>query len=94
MRRTLICSILGLSLACVVSPALAVTCAAGVYRAGCVGPNGAATVHRAAPPPPAHVTCAAGAYRAGCVGPNGAAVSRPAPVAPTCYWRNGVKVCR
>jgi hypothetical protein len=58
----------------------AVTCAAGVYRAGCVGPNGAAVAHRPPPPPvyhpPGHVTCANGVYRAGCAGPNGAAVVR------------------
>jgi hypothetical protein len=51
-------------------------CANGVYRAGCVGPNGAAVVRkpvtRAKPP----VACANGVYRAGCVGPNGAAVVR------------------
>jgi hypothetical protein len=29
-----------------ISPANAVVCAAGVYRAGCVGPHGAAVVHR------------------------------------------------
>lgn len=27
-------------------PASAIVCAAGVYRAGCVGPNGAVGVHR------------------------------------------------
>ncbi len=64
-----------------VSPAVAVTCAAGVYRAGCAGPNGA-VVTRKPPPPVVHyrprpaVTCANGVYRAGCVGPNGAAVIR------------------
>jgi len=69
----------------------AVACAAGVYRAGCAGPNGAAVVRR----PPyygggyrpyygAHpryygrppVACASGPYRAGCAGPHGAAVVR------------------
>ncbi len=72
-----------------VSPARAVTCANGVYRAGCAGPNGAAVVRKpyaARPPayyhaPPAYyrapqVSCANGVYRAGCVGPNGAAVVR------------------
>jgi len=53
-------------------------CANGVYRAGCVGPNGAAVVRKPAPvyrtKPP--VTCANGVYRAGCVGPHGAAVVR------------------
>ncbi len=72
----------------IVSPAGAVTCANGVYRAGCAGPNGAAVVRKpyatpyvahprtyypAARPP---VTCANGVYRAGCAGPNGAAVVR------------------
>ena len=52
----------------------AAACANGVYRAGCVGPNGAAVVHKK---PPVHqvkppVACANGVYRAGCVGPNGA----------------------
>jgi hypothetical protein len=69
--------------AIVAIPADAATCANGVYRAGCVGPNGAVIVNK--PPatrPPAYyhpgppVTCANGVYRAGCVGPNGAAVVR------------------
>jgi hypothetical protein len=58
---------------CLAQEATAAACAAGVYRAGCVGPNGAAVVHR---PVAAPVHCAAGVYRAGCVGPNGAAVVR------------------
>jgi hypothetical protein len=62
------------------STAGAATCAAGHYRAGCVGPNGAVAtgpngVHGAARP-----TCAAGQYRAGCVGPNGAVVAGPSGV--------------
>jgi hypothetical protein len=55
-------------------PAHAVTCANGVYRAGCAGPNGAAVVRKTPPPPPRTVNCAHGVYRAGCVGPNGATV--------------------
>jgi hypothetical protein len=66
-------------------------CAAGVYRAGCAGPNGAVVVrkhpyYRAPAPyyhppatyyrPPGAVHCANGVYRAGCAGPNGAAVVR------------------
>jgi hypothetical protein len=51
----------------------AAACAKGAYRAGCVGPNGAAVVHKPVKPP---VSCAKGVYRAGCVGPNGAAVVR------------------
>lgn len=56
----------------------AAACANGVYRAGCVGPNGAAVVRKPAPVYRARpaVTCANGVYRAGCVGPNGAAVVR------------------
>ena len=57
-------------------PAEAAACAAGVYRAGCVGPNGAAVVHKPPPPRPNTVTCVNGVYRAGCAGPNGAAVIR------------------
>lgn len=66
--------------------ASAVTCAAGVYRAGCAGPNGAVVTRRPPPaavvvrPPvvvhPAPVTCVNGVYRAGCAGPHGAAVVR------------------
>jgi hypothetical protein len=40
------------------------------------------------------VVCAVGVYRAGCVGPRGAAVVRRPEVAPRCYWRAGVRVCR
>lgn len=65
-------------LALMSSEAGAVTCASGVYRAGCVGPNGAAAVRRPAVAvrPPGTVTCVNGVYRAGCVGPNGAAAVR------------------
>jgi hypothetical protein len=74
------------SLLCLLVPAsgFAASCANGVYRAGCVGPNGAAVVRKPYPyrppvpayhPPPApRATCANGVYRAGCVGPNGAVV--------------------
>jgi hypothetical protein len=77
------------ALAAAALPAHATTCAAGVYRAGCVGPNGAVATRRPVAPAPA-VRCAAGAYHAGCVGPNGAVVTNRHP---HCYWRNGVKVC-
>ncbi|HEX3405840.1 MAG TPA: hypothetical protein VHS81_01280 [Caulobacteraceae bacterium] len=77
------------ALAAAAPPAHAAVCAAGVYRAGCAGPNGAVVAHRpvAARPP---VRCAAGAYHAGCVGPHGAVVTNRHP---HCYWRGGVKVC-
>jgi hypothetical protein len=63
------------ALAALASPqaAHAAACANGVYRAGGVGPNGAAVI-RKRPPPRQTVRCANGVYRAGCVGPNGAAV--------------------
>ena len=72
--------------------ASAATCANGVYRAGCVGPNGA-VVAKKPPPAPSRVTCASGAYHAGCVGPNGAVATTKTP-SPNCYWRAGVRVCR
>ena len=63
-------------------PSHAAACANGVYRAGCVGPNGAVGVHKAYPHHYGYgyhhrpVSCAHGPYRAGCVGPHGAAVVR------------------
>jgi hypothetical protein len=66
--------IAGLAIVTMPQPAHAVTCANGVYRAGCAGPNGAAAVRKTPPPPPRTVNCANGVYRAGCAGPNGAAV--------------------
>jgi hypothetical protein len=38
--------------------------------------------------------CAAGVYRAGCVGARGAVVVRKPIVAPHCYYRAGVRLCR
>ena len=86
MKKSMLCAMIALGLAAWSAPAPAVTCANGVYRAGCAGPNGAAVVkkppaatvpavrtyHPAAPA----VNCANGVYRAGCVGPNGGAVIR------------------
>ncbi|WP_374544858.1 hypothetical protein [Rhodoblastus sp.] len=40
------------------------------------------------------VVCARGVYRAGCAGPHGAVVTRRPVVAPRCYYRAGVRVCR
>jgi hypothetical protein len=54
----------------------AASCVNGVYRAGCVGPRGAAVVHKYPSASRPRVTCANGVHRAGCVGPNGAAVVR------------------
>jgi hypothetical protein len=65
----------GLAALAMPQPAHAVTCANGVYRAGCAGPNGAAVARKTPPPPPPRtVNCANGVYRAGCVGPNGTTV--------------------
>ena len=81
MRRQMLAAtaVLG-CLALLPAESRAVTCAEGVYRAGCAGPNGAAVVNKTPPRvyhrPPATVTCANGVYRAGCAGPNGAAVVR------------------
>jgi hypothetical protein len=58
--------------------ALAVECVNGVYRAGCAGPNGAASVNKetGATHSTGQVKCADGVYRTACVGPHGAAVIR------------------
>lgn len=58
------------------SPAGAVVCAKGVYRAGCAGPNGAVVTRPPYVPPRPPVVCGAGPYRAGCAGPHGAVVRR------------------
>lgn len=91
MKHAIIAAVATLGLLAWVPSARAVTCANGVYRAGCAGPNGAAVVrkpygsayhppayyHRPHyPPRPPVAHCAAGVYRAGCAGPNGAAVVR------------------
>jgi hypothetical protein len=69
-------------------PSHAAACVNGVYRAGCVGSNGAVGVHKAYPHRYGYgyhhhgygyhgpVSCAHGPYRAGCVGPHGGAVVR------------------
>ena len=73
MKHALFGAIIALGLFTLAHQGRAAACANGVYRAGCVGPNGAAVVRKHPKPP---VTCANGVYRAGCVGPNGAAVVR------------------
>ena len=77
MQQVLLAAIISAGVFAFAQPSHAVTCANGVYRAGCAGPNGAAVirkapVYRAKP----QAVCANGVYRAGCVGPNGAAVVR------------------
>jgi len=81
MNHTLLLTISVLGLAAVWTLAVpqsaqAVTCANGVYRAGCAGPNGAVVVRKPPPLRQQTIKCANGVYRAGCVGPNGAAVMR------------------
>src|SRR5207302_6187014 len=83
MERVALAAMLALVGLALSPPAHAVVCGAGVLRAGCVGPNGAAVVRRPVPVPrpavvarPGAVRCAAGVYRAGCVGPNGAVVRK------------------
>jgi hypothetical protein len=76
MKHVVLAVMVTLGTLALAQQAQAVVCANGVYRAGCVGPNGAAVVRK---PPRAQVTCVKGVYRAGCVGPNGGAavVRRP-----------------
>jgi hypothetical protein len=57
----------------------AAACAAGPYRAGCVGPHGAVGVRRGVVAP---------GYRGAVVRP----VARPLGV--VCVWRAGVRICR
>ena len=70
-----------------ISPAHALVCGRGFYRAGCAGPNGAVVVRRpgyGAGYAPGYgpvyrrpfVNCARGPYRAGCAGPNGVVIRR------------------
>jgi hypothetical protein len=88
----------------------AAACANGVYRAGCVGPNGAVGVNKStgsvhggtAAPYASGTKCANGVYRAGCVGPNGAvgvnkatgAVGAAGAPGVQCRYVNGQRVCR
>jgi hypothetical protein len=67
-----------------VSTAQAVTCANGVYRAGCAGPNGAVVTNKNVPPPRGGALVVAPPR-------GGAVVVTPAP---QCAWVNGRKVCR
>jgi hypothetical protein len=76
MKQVLLAAIIAAGVFALSQPSDAVTCANGVYRAGCVGPNGAAVVHKAPVYRATPRACANGPYRAGCVGPNGAAVVR------------------
>src|SRR5271169_823451 len=76
MKYAVLAIMIGLGMAAFAQQAQAASCVNGVYRAGCVGPNGAAVVHKAPAYRKPAVHCANGVYRAGCVGPNGAAAVR------------------
>ena len=76
MKQVLLAAIVAAGVLALSQPSYAVTCANGVYRAGCVGPNGGAVVRKAPVYRATPRACANGPYRAGCVGPNGAAVVR------------------
>jgi hypothetical protein len=56
----------------------AAACAAGPYRAGCVGPHGAVGVHRGIAP----------------YGYHGAVVRPVVRPAAACVYRAGVRICR
>ena len=82
MMKPIASGLLVLGLLAVQAPeANAAACAAGPYRAGCVGPRGVVGVHRPY-----------GAYGAAVRRPYGAAVVKR-PVG-ACYYRAGVRVCR
>ena len=78
MRRYVLSAVLVMLLP---ASALAVECVNGVYRAGCVGPNGAASVNKqtgathstTSSGTTGQIRCADGVYRAACTGPNGGA---------------------
>jgi hypothetical protein len=78
-QRVVLAAAIAVGMLAVGQQSHAASCVNGVYRAGCVGPNGGAVVRK---PPVRHyyhrpaVSCANGVYRAGCVGPHGAAVVR------------------
>jgi hypothetical protein len=82
MKKFVFAALIVLGGFAVTHQASAAACANGVYRAGCVGPNGAAVVRKHPYNYYHHgyyhsgVNCAAGPYRAGCAGPHGAAVVR------------------
>jgi hypothetical protein len=65
-------------LAVQVSEANAAACAAGPYRAGCVGPRGAVVAHRPVYGRPVY----------------GRPVYGRPVYGARCYWRAGVRVCR
>ncbi|HCZ14690.1 MAG TPA: hypothetical protein PL117_13855 [Accumulibacter sp.] len=75
-----------------VADASAVTCAEGVRRAGCVGPNGAVVARKPVAAAPATAVVVAPAAKAVVIDPAPKAVV----VTPAhgCRYVNGAKVCR
>ena len=76
MKHVALAVMLALGTLALAQQAHAAVCVNGVYRAGCVGPHGAAVVHKPYYHRGHSVSCVNGVYRAGCVGPHGAAVVR------------------
>ena len=69
-RTPMLAVLVALGTLMLAQPSHAAACVNGVYRAGCVGPNGAVGVHKAYPHHYGYgyhrpVTCAHGPYRAG-----------------------------
>lgn len=79
----LVCTLLAIT-AVASTEASAVTCARGVVRAGCAGPNGAVVVRRPVVAAPVVVAPVVVAPRPVVV----------VPVTPRCRYVNGVRVCR
>jgi hypothetical protein len=75
MKRIAFAVIIAVGTLAIGEESRAAACADGVYRAACVGANGAAVARKPTYRKPA-VSCANGPYRAGCAGPNGATVVR------------------
>src|SRR6266446_1610434 len=65
MKYVVLAFAVALGTLAIAQPTHAAACANGVYRAGCVGPNGAAVVHKAPRTKPHSVSCANGVYLAG-----------------------------
>jgi hypothetical protein len=95
MTPRLMATMAGALLLCAASNAHAAQCAAGAYRAGCVGPNGAvATGPNGARAATTHTTTVHTNAPAGTTvkGPAGNTATKG--VQQGCGWVNGKRVCR
>src|SRR6266436_1843679 len=63
MKYVVLAFMVALGMLAIAPPTHAAACANGVYRSGCVGPNGAAVVHKAPRTRPHSVSCANGGTR-------------------------------